>query len=68
MGRPATSSEALARSSLYNISINYEIWTRWRGASEGLRINDPYKDYISTNRILKKGRDCPDTPMKRNKY
>jgi putative transposase len=36
-----------------------------RGTSEGLSMDDPYRDYISANRILMRGRDYPDTPVER---
>ena len=36
-----------------------------RGTSEGLTMDDPYRDYISANRILMRGRDYPDTPVER---
>lgn len=36
-----------------------------KGTSEDLGINDPYRDYISANRVLNRGRDCPDKPVER---
>jgi len=36
-----------------------------KGTSEGLSFDDPYRDYISANRILMRGRDYPDTPVER---
>jgi len=36
-----------------------------RGTSKGLSFDDPYRDYISANRILMRGRDYPDMPVER---
>ena len=36
-----------------------------RGTSKGLSFDNPYRDYISANRILMRGRNYPDTPVER---
>jgi hypothetical protein len=33
-----------------------------RGTSEGLSFEDPFRDYISANRIKMRGRESPDPP------
>jgi len=39
-----------------------------RGTSEGLSFEDPFRDYISANRIKMRGRESPDPLLRRDLY